>query len=94
MVAFPANMPSGPGSAVTLSGKNFSHTPDSVPPNTGMPLSPFGIAIAAAWVAWPVTSRELQSVKPLSDTSLKAARLLIGVLAPVFVAIVALGGIL
>jgi len=33
-------------------------------------------------------------VKPLSDTSLKAARLLIGVLAPVFVAIVALGGIL
>ena len=67
---------------------------DYVTSNVGMPLSTFGIAIAAAWVAWPVTSRELQSVKPLSDTSLKAARLLIGVLAPVFVAIVALGGIL
>ena len=94
IVGFAANMSFGPWSDVKLLGKNIFDILDYVTSNVGMPLSTFGIAIAAAWVAWPVTSRELQSVKPLSDTSLKAARLLIGVLAPVFVAIVALGGIL
>ena len=94
IVGFAANMSFGPWSDVKLFGKNIFDILDYVTSNIGMPLSTFGIAIAAAWVAWPVTSRELQSVKPLSDTSLKAARLLIGVLAPVFVAIVALGGIL
>ena len=94
IVGFAANMSFGPWGDVKLFGKNIFDILDYVTSNVGMPLSTFGIAIAAAWVAWPVTSRELQSVKPLSDTSLKAARLLIGVLAPVFVAIVALGGIL
>ena len=94
IVGFAANMSFGPWGDVKLFGKNIFDILDYVTSNIGMPLSTFGIAIAAAWVAWPVTSRDLQSVKPLSDTSLKAARLLIGVLAPVFVAIVALGGIL
>lgn len=37
---------------------------DYVTSNVGMPLSTFGIAIAAAWVAWPTMKRELTAAAP------------------------------
>lgn len=94
VVGFAANMSFGPWGDLKLFGKNIFDILDYLTSNIGMPLSTFGIALAAAWAAWPVTSKELQSVKPMSTTSLKAARILIGILSPVFVAVVALGGIL
>lgn len=94
VVGFAANMSFGPWGDLKLFGKNIFDILDYLTSNIGMPLSTFGIALAAAWAAWPVTSKELQSVKSMSPTSLKAARILIGILAPVFVAVVALGGIL
>ncbi len=71
------------------SAKNIFDLLDYVTSNVGMPLSTFGIALAAAWVAWPTTSHELQTARPLSPGSLKAARLLIGLVSPLFVLIVA-----
>ena len=38
---------------------------DYVTSNVGMPLSTFGIAIAAAWVAWPTMKRELTAARPV-----------------------------
>ena len=66
---------------------------DFVTSNVGMPLSTFGIAIAAAWVAWPVMRNQLNYEGGVSDSWLKAARILIGVISPLFVLIVALGGL-
>lgn len=92
-VGFAANMSFGPWSNVTLFGKNIFDLLDYITSNVGMPLSSFGIAIAAAWIAWPVTSRELQSARPLPKTALTVLRLLIGLCAPAFVAVVALGSL-
>lgn len=94
LVGAAANMSFGPWSSLTFFGKNIFDLLDFLTSNIGMPLSTFGIAIAAAWAAWPVTARELQSVRTLSPFSLTFLRVLIGILAPAFVAIVALGGLL
>lgn len=92
-VGFCANMSFGPWGDVTLFGKNIFDLLDYVTSNVGMPLSSFGIAIAAAWVAWPVTKKELQSARSLSPASLAVMRFLIGFCAPVFVAAVAIGSL-
>ena len=88
-----ANMSFGPWADVKLFGKNIFDLLDYVTSNVGMPLSSFGIAIAAAWVAWPATRRELLSARALPESSLTVMRFLIGFCAPVFVAVVALGSL-
>lgn len=93
VVGFAANMSFGAWSDVTLFGKNIFDLLDYVTSNIGMPLSSFGIAIAAAWVAWGATAKELQSARRLSPAALWTMRLLIGLVAPVFVAVVAIGSL-
>ena len=93
VVGFLANLSFGPWSDVKFFGKNLFDLLDYVTSNVGMPLSTFGISIAAAWVAWPVTARELQSARTLSPSALRTARIMIGFLSPVFVAIVAAGSL-
>lgn len=91
-----ANLSFGAMSDVKLFGKNFFDILDYITSNVGMPLSTFGIAIAAAWVAWPVTRQQLatSATAAKSEAWMQAARVLIGVLAPVFVLVVAAGGII
>lgn len=93
-VGFAANMSFGPWSEMKFFGRNVFDLLDFLTSNVGMPLSTFGIAIAAAWAAWEVTQRELQSVRTLSPGALRLIRLFIGVIAPVFVVSIALGGLL
>ena len=93
VVGFCANLSFGPWSEVKFFGKNIFDLLDYVTSNVGMPLSTFGIAIAAAWVAWPTTASELQSARKLSPATLNALRVLIGFLSPLFVLIVALGSL-
>ena len=66
---------------------------DYVTSNVGMPLSTFGIAIAAAWVAWPTMKRELTAARPVSESDLWFIRIMIGVVSPLFVLVVAGGSL-
>ncbi len=93
VVGLIANLSFGAWSDVKIFGKNIFDLLDYLTSNIGMPLSTFGIAIAAAWVAWPVTRRQIEGNSNVSETKLKLVRILIGVISPLFVLIVALGGI-
>lgn len=93
VVGFIANMSFGAWADMKFFGKNIFDLLDYLTSNIGMPTSTFGIAIAAAWVAWPTTAKELQSARQLSPGTLKAARLLIGLVSPLFVIIVAAGSL-
>lgn len=93
VVGFIANMSFGAWADMKIFGKNIFDLLDYLTSNIGMPTSTFGIAIAAAWVAWPTTAKELQSARQLSPGTLKAARLLIGLVSPLFVIIVAAGSL-
>ena len=93
-VGLMANLSFGAWSDVKFFGKNIFDLLDFVTSNVGMPLSTFGIAIAAAWVAWPVMRSQLNYGGGVSQSWLMAARILIGVISPLFVLIVALGGLL
>lgn len=93
VVGFLANQSFGGWSEVKFFGKTIFDLLDFLTSNVGMPLSTFGIAIAAAWVAWPVTRRELSTGNSLTESNLKVMRMLIGVVAPLFVIIVAAGGL-
>ena len=93
VVGLIANLSFGVWSDVKIFGKNIFDLLDYLTSNIGMPLSTFGIAIAAAWVAWPVTRKQIEGNSNVSETKLKLVRILIGVISPLFVLIVALGGI-
>ena len=93
IVGFAANMSFGPWSDVKLFGKNIFDILDYVTSNVGMPLSTFGIAIAAAWVAWPTMKRELTAARPVSESGLWFIRIMIGVVSPLFVLVVAGGSL-
>ena len=93
VVGLCANLSFGAWSDVKFFGKNFFDLLDYVTSNVGMPLSTFGIALAAAWVAWPTTAKELQSARTLSPNTLRAVRILIGFISPLFVLVVALGSL-
>ncbi len=93
VVGFLANLSFGSWADVKLFGKTVFDLLDFLTSNVGMPLSTFGIAIAAAWVAWPVTKRELRTGNTISEANLKTMRILIGVVSPLFVIIVAAGGL-
>lgn len=92
-VGFVATLSFGAWSDVKFFGKNFFDLLDYITSNVGMPLSTFGIAIAASWVAWKATTSQLQTARSLSPTALSTIRFLIGVCSPVFVLIVALGSL-
>ena len=66
---------------------------DYVTSNVGMPLSTFGIAIAAAWVAWPATKEQLLTGRNMTDGKLKVIRFMVGVVSPLFVLAVAGGSL-
>ena len=83
----------GAWSDVKFFGKNIFDILDYVTSNVGMPLSTFGIAIAAAWVAWPTMKRELTAARPVSESGLWFIRIMIGVVSPLFVLVVAGGSL-
>lgn len=93
VVGLGATLSFGAWSDITFFGKNFFDLLDYLTSNVGMPLSTFGIAIAAAWVAWKTTAAELQTARTLSPGLLKLMRFLIGFFSPIFVLIVALGSL-
>lgn len=93
VVGLGATLSFGAWGDVTFFGKNFFDLLDYLTSNVGMPLSTFGIAIAAAWVAWKTTSAELQTARTLPPGLLKLMRFLIGFFSPIFVLIVALGSL-
>ena len=93
IVGFLANLSFGSWSDVKLFVKTVFDLLDYLTSNIGMPLSTFGIAIAAAWIAWPTTKKQLMTGNNISEVYLKAARILIGIVSPLFVLVVALGGI-
>ena len=93
VVGLGATLSFGAWSDITFFGKNFFDLLDYLTSNVGMPLSTFGIAIAAAWVAWKTTAAELQTARTLSPGLLKLTRFLIGFFSPIFVLIVALGSL-
>ncbi len=93
VVGLAANLSFGIWSDFKIFGKNIFDLLDCLASNIGMPLSTFGIAIAAAWIAWPVTRAQLNFGGNVPESRLKSARILIGVLSPLFVLVVAFGGI-
>lgn len=93
VVGLASTLSFGAWSDVKLFGKTIFDLLDYVTSNVGMPLSTFGIAIAAAWVAWPTTQNELQSARTLSKSTLLFFRVMIGVVSPLFVIVVALGSL-
>lgn len=93
VVGLASTLSFGAWSDVTFFGKNIFDCLDYFTSNIGMPLSTFGIAIAASWVAWNATKTELTRSRPMSDGTLKLIRFMIGVVSPAFVLVVALGNL-
>ena len=93
LVGLASTLSFGAWSDVKLFNKTIFDLLDYVTSNVGMPLSTFGIAIAAAWVAWPATRKELCAAHPMSEARLTFIRLMIGVVSPLFVLIVAGGSL-
>lgn len=92
-VGFCATMSFGAWSDVKLFGKTIFDLLDYVTSNVGMPLSSFGIAIAAAWVGWKSMKEELQRAHPMSSAKLGFVRIMIGIVSPLFVLTVAAGSL-
>ncbi len=93
LVGLAANLSFGAWSDVTFFGKTVFDCLDYVTSNVGMPLSTFGIAIAAAWVAWPTTREQLLTGERMTEGKLKLIRFMIGVVSPLFVLAVAIGSL-
>lgn len=75
-------------------GKNVFDSLDFLTSNVGMPLSEIGFSVAAAWIAWKVTAKQLTSAGPVSTWLLWLIRIVIGVLSPLLIITVVLTGIL
>lgn len=93
IVGFFANLSFGAWSEVKFFGKTIFDCLDYVTSNVGMPLSTFGIAIAAAWVAWPSTREQLMTGRTMTPAKLSVIRFMIGIVSPVFVLAVAAGSL-
>lgn len=93
LVGLASTLSFGAWSDVKLFNKTIFDLLDYVTSNVGMPLSTFGIAIAAAWVAWPATRNELCASHPMSQARLNFIRIMIGVVSPLFVLVVAGGSL-
>ena len=93
LVGLDANLSFGAWADVKFFGKTVFDCLDYVTSNVGMPLSTFGIAIAAAWVAWPATKEQLLTGRNMTDGKLKVIRFMVGVVSPLFVLAVAGGSL-
>lgn len=93
LVGLAANLSFGAWADVKFFGKTVFDCLDYVTSNVGMPLSTFGIAIAAAWVAWPATKEQLLTGRNMTDGKLKVIRFMVGVVSPLFVLAVAGGSL-
>ncbi|MCG5030965.1 sodium-dependent transporter [Mesosutterella sp. OilRF-GAM-744-9] len=93
VVGLCATLSFGPWSEVKFFGKNIFDILDYVTSNIGMPLSSFGIAIAAAWAGWKSMKQELQSARPMGRGMLLFVRIMIGIVSPLFVLAVAAGSL-
>ncbi len=93
IVGLCANLSFGAWADVKFFGKTVFDCLDYVTSNVGMPLSTFGIAIAAAWVAWPATRQELLTGRNMTESRLRLIRIMLGVVSPLFVVAVALGSL-
>lgn len=74
-------------------GKNVFDLLDFLTSNVGMPISEIGFSIAAAWIAWEVTAKQLATAGPVKKNVLWLIRIAIGVLAPLLIIAVVLTGI-
>lgn len=93
LVGLAANLSFGAWADVKFFEKTVFDCLDYVTSNVGMPLSTFGIAIAAAWVAWPATKEQLLTGRNMTDGKLKVIRFMVGVVSPLFVLAVAGGSL-
>lgn len=93
LVGLAANLSFGAWSEVKFFGKTIFDCLDYVTSNVGMPLSTFGIAIAAAWIAWSTTREQLLTSPKMTPAKLKLVRFMVGVISPLFVLAVALGSL-
>ena len=75
-------------------GKNVFDLLDFLTSNVGMPLSEIGFSVAAAWIAWKVTAKQLTSAGPVQSWLLWAIRIVIGILSPLLIVTVVLSGLL
>ena len=75
-------------------GKNVFDLLDFLTSNVGMPLSEIGFSVAAAWIAWKVTAKQLTSAGPVQSWLLWAIRIVIGILSPLLIVTVVLTGLL
>ena len=75
-------------------GKNVFDLLDFLTCNVGMPLSEIGFSVAAAWIAWKVTAKQLTSAGPVQSWLLWAIRIVIGILSPLLIITVVLTGLL
>ena len=75
-------------------GKNVFDLLDFLTCNVGMPLSEIGFSVAAAWIAWKVTAKQLTSAGPVQTWLLWAIRIVIGILSPLLIITVVLTGLL
>ena len=75
-------------------GKNVFDLLDFLTSNVGMPLSEIGFSVAAAWIAWKVTAKQLTSAGPVQSWLLWTIRIVIGVLSPLLIITVVLTGLL
>ena len=83
----------GPLADVRIFGRTFFDFFDYLTSNIGMPLGVIGISLVSAWLAWPVTRRQLCLVKPMSEAWLKGYRIIAGIFAPVLIVVVMLKGL-
>ena len=93
VVGLASTLSFGAWSDIKLFNKTIFDLLDYVTSNVGMPTSTFGIAIAAAWIAWPALKKELTAARPVSNAALWFIRIMIGVVSPLFVLVVAGGSL-
>ncbi|WP_278748309.1 sodium-dependent transporter [Parasutterella excrementihominis] len=75
-------------------GKNVFDLLDFLTSNVGMPLSEIGFSVAAAWISWKVTAKQLTSAGPVQSWLLWAIRIVIGILSPLLIITVVMTGLL
>ena len=78
---------------LTSVGREIARLYDGCGVTKVLTIESSGIAIAAAWIAWPATKRELLTSRTLSSGRLAFIRIMIGLVSPLFVVTVALGSL-
>lgn len=94
IIGFFCTLSFGPTGDVKFFGRNFFDLLDFLTSNIGMPVSEIGFSIAAGWMVWKVTERQLTTVKPLNRTILNIMRFMIAIMAPAVIITVMVTGLL